>query len=227
MLVWMVAVVFGGGASVVCAAESRSAVSAPAAPAGFPLLTTAAAAVAGTNSTNTSYVLGVNDLIRVAVYKEPDLTTETRVDQDGTVSLPLVRLVKVGGSSVAEARENLRRLYERDYLVTADVTITVVTSAQTNKAPEIFKPKLRFTILGEVKKPGNIELPEGEKLDIVRAIGMAEGFTTLANKRSVYVVRQGDQKKHEVDVQALIQDPKAKPFEVRPGDVISVRQTVF
>lgn len=178
-------------------------------------------------TTNTSYVLAANDLIRIELYKEPDLTTETRVDQDGTVSLPLVQTVKVGGRSVAEAREVIRQLYEKDYLVSAHVNIVLVQSSQTNKVAEVAKPKLKFTIFGEVKKPGNIEMPEGEKLDIVRAIAMADGFTGLANKRSVTVNRKGEPKPLDVDVQALIQDPKAKPFEVRPGDVISVRQTIF
>lgn len=184
--------------------------------------------VVGANtSTNASYVLAANDLIRVELYKEPDLTTETRVDQDGTVSLPLVQTVKIGGRSVAEAREVIRQLYEKDYLVAAHVNIVLVQTSQTNKAPEVVKPKLRFTILGEVKKPGNLEMPDGEKLDIVRAIAMADGFTGLANKRSVTVNRKGEPKPFTVDVQSLIQDPKAKPFEVKPGDVISVRQTVF
>lgn len=175
--------------------------------------------------TNTSYVLSANDLIRVEVYKEDDLRTLTRVDQDGTIFLPLVETVKLGGRTVAEARDLVRQLYERDYLKAAHVTITLVESSQTNTVAKAKAGK--FTILGEVKKPGNIEIPEGEKLDIVRAIGMADGFTGLANKRSVTINRPGDPKKHEVDVQDLIRDPKAKPFDIKPGDVIEVRQTIF
>lgn len=182
---------------------------------------------ASTTSTNTSYTLLVNDLIRVEVYNEKDLERVTRVDQDGTISLPLIQTVRVAGKTVSEARTIIRGLYEKDYLVSADVDISVVTSSQTNKVAEITKPKVMFTILGEVKKPGNIQIPEGEKLDIVRAIAMAEGFTGVANKRSVTVNRKGDPKPHDVDVQALTRDPKAKPFDVRPGDVIEVRQTIF
>lgn len=211
-LLWMAVWFFCGASDPVRGAESP--VSQPSV-AGLPA------------STNASYVISANDLIRIVVYKEPDLETETRVDQDGTVSLPLVQTVKVGGRSIAEAREVVRQLYEKDYLVAAHVNIVLVQSSQTNKMAEVIKPKLRFTILGEVKKPGNIEMPEGEKLDIVRAIGMAEGFTGLANKRSVTVNRKGDPKPHDVDVQAITRDPKAKPFEIKPGDVIEVRQTLF
>lgn len=179
------------------------------------------------SSTNKSYVISVNDLIRFEVYKEPDLTTETRVDQDGTVSLPLVKTVMVGGRSIAEARETVRQLYEKNFLVAAHVNIFLVQSSRTNKEP--VKPKLRFTILGQVKKPGNHEIQEGEKVSIVQAIAIAEGFTGVANQKSVTVLRtvNGKTDKFELDVKQMMNDSKAKPFEIRPGDTIDVRQTVF
>lgn len=225
MLMWMVALVFSGSSVKLNAAETQPPFLAPARAAGVPVTATGVS----TNSTNTSYVLGVNDLIRVAVYKEPDLETVTRVDQDGTVSLPLIRAVKVGGRSVAEARDVLRQLYERDYLVSADVTVTVVQSSQTNKPPEVVVPKQKFTILGYVKKSGNIEMPPNEKVDIVQAIGMAEGFTGVANQENVTVMRKSGTKteKFTLDVKAMMRDLKAKPFEIKPGDVIEVRQTIF
>ena len=181
------------------------------------------------SSTNKSYVISVNDLIRFEVYKEPDLTTETRVDQDGTVSLPLVKTVMVGGRSISEARDTVRLLYEKDFLVAAHVNIVLVQSSKTNKEPVIVKPKLRFTILGQVKKPGNHEIQEGEKVSIVQAIAIAEGFTGVANQKSVTVLRtvNGKTEKFELDVKQMMNDSKAKPFEIKPGDMIDVRQTVF
>ena len=179
------------------------------------------------SSTNKSYVISVNDLLRFEVYKEPDLTTETRVDQDGTVSLPLVKTVMVGGRSISEARDTVRLLYEKDFLVAAHVNIFLVQSSKTNKEP--VKAKLRFTILGQVKKPGNHEILEGEKVSIVQAIAIAEGFTGVANQKSVTVLRtvNGKTEKFELDVKQMMNDSKAKPFEIKPGDMIDVRQTVF
>ena len=181
------------------------------------------------SSTNKSYVISVNDLIRFEVYKEPDLTTETRVDQDGTVSLPLVKTVMVGGRSISEARDTVRLLYEKDFLVAAHVNIVLVQSSKTNKEPVLVKPKLRFTILGQVKKPGNHEIQEGEKVSIVQAIAIAEGFTGVANQKSVTVLRtvNGKTEKFELDVKQMMNDSKAKTFEIKPGDMIDVRQTVF
>jgi protein involved in polysaccharide export with SLBB domain len=189
------------------------------------------AAAGSTNNfasgTNTSYVLTVNDLVEIKVYKEDDLATKTRVDQDGTISLPLIKTVPVSGRTIAEAREIIRQLYEKDYLVSASVMVTLIESSRTNKAE--VKPKLKFTVHGEVKKPGVVEIPEGEKVDLVNAIALAGDFTPLANKRKVTVKRrEGDALKvYELDVQSMLRDVKARPFEVRPGDLIEVRQTLF
>jgi protein involved in polysaccharide export with SLBB domain len=133
----------------------------------------------------------------------------------------------VSGRTIAEAREAIRARYEKDYLVSANVTLTLLESSRTNKADA--KPKLKFTARGEVKKPGVIEFPDNEKLDLVNAIALAGDFTTLANQQKVTVRRtEGNaQRVYELDVRAMIRDVKAKPFEVKPGDVIEVRQTVF
>jgi polysaccharide export outer membrane protein len=212
---WVAAILFGGAILATQGAE------APIAPGGV--------GPTSGSSTNTSYIIAPNDLVRFEVYKEPDLTIETRVDQDGTVSLPLVKLVRVGGSSISEARETVRQLYEKDFLVAAHVNIVLVQTSKTNKEPVMVKPKLRFTILGQVKKPGNHEIPEGEKITVVQAIAIAEGFTGIANQKSVTVIRavNGKTEKYELDVKQMMNDSKAKPFEIKPGDMIDVRQTVF
>lgn len=186
----------------------------------------AAVQVAG-QATNASYVLGPNDLIRVAVYREPDLTTETRVDQDGTVTLHLIGTVKLGGKPIAEANLHIKELYEQDYLKSAGVTVTLVQTARTNAV--VAKKLDRITVSGQVKKPGLVELPEGLKVNLVEAIALAGDFTNLANQEKVTVKRMvgGQEKVFTEDVKAMMRDLNAKPFLVSPGDVIVVKQTIF
>lgn len=177
----------------------------------------------GTNS----YILSVNDLIKIEIYKEEDLKRETRVDQDGTVSLPLIQSVKLAGYSIAAARNLIKTLYEKDYLVSADVAITLLATGNTNAV--VVTPKLKFQVTGEVKKPGMIEFPEGgERVDLVQAIGMAGDFTGVANKSSIKIRRSenGRERVFDEDVKKML-DGKSKQFLILPGDVITVRQTVF
>ncbi|NBR84304.1 MAG: hypothetical protein EBS84_01130 [Proteobacteria bacterium] len=178
-------------------------------------------------STNTSYVLIPNDLIRVVVYREPDLTAETRVDQDGTVTLHLIGPVKLGGKPISEANQKIKELYEKDFLRSAGVSVTLVQSARTNAV--VAAKKDRITVSGQVKKPGVVELPEGQKVSLVEAIGLAGDFTNLANQEKVTVKRMvgGQEKVFTENVQAMMRDINAKPFLIIPGDVIVVKQTLF
>jgi len=52
--------------------------------------------------------LGSGDAVRVTVFQQPDLTTEARVTERGTINVPLVGEVKVQGMSLAEAGKQIR-----------------------------------------------------------------------------------------------------------------------
>ena len=51
------------------------------------------------------YLLGPGDMVRIAVYGNPDLGNETRVTQEGKLTFPLLGEVPVGGTSVAQAKK--------------------------------------------------------------------------------------------------------------------------
>ena len=45
--------------------------------------------------------LGAGDAVRVTVFQQPDLTTEARISEGGTIKMPLVGEVKVAGMTAA------------------------------------------------------------------------------------------------------------------------------
>ena len=47
--------------------------------------------------------LGVGDALRITVFQQPDLTTETRITDRGTVNMPLIGEIKVSGMSAQQA----------------------------------------------------------------------------------------------------------------------------
>ncbi len=178
--------------------------------------TIAPAAVAPPEETRT-YRLSPNDVVKIKVFQEDDLTTEFRLAKDGTGTFPLLGGINLGGKTVDEAAATIRDLLGKDYLVNPQVTLTVVEYS-----------KRRFMVLGQVQKPGSYDIPSEESVTLLQAIAMAGGFTRLAVQSKVTITRtSGGKKTVSVDVKSAANDPGTKPFEILPDDTIIVSERVF
>ncbi len=163
------------------------------------------------------YRLSPSDVVRMKVFQEDDLTTEARIGKDGTVTIPLVGVVTLGGRTLEEATAHLRELFGKDYLVNPQVTLTVAEYA-----------KRRFTVLGQVQKPGTYDIPSEETVTLLQALAMAGGFTRLAVQSKVTVTRTlGGKRTFSVDVKSAANDADTKHFEILPDDTIIVAERVF
>jgi protein involved in polysaccharide export with SLBB domain len=165
-----------------------------------------------------TYILSPNDVVLVKVYQEEDLETRMRIAKDGTSNFPLIGVVQLGGKTLNQASALIRNALGRDYLVNPQVTITIVEYA-----------KRRFTVLGQVQKPGTFEIPNEESVSLLQAIAMAGGYTRLANRGGVIVTRNvaGRKTTHSVDVRMTTGDADGKPFEILPEDTITVPERLF
>jgi len=176
--------------------------------------------VKAANSASSSggiYRLSPNDVIKMKVFQEDDLATEARIGKDGTITVPLVGVVTLGGKTVEEATALLRESFGKDYLVNPQVTLTVAEYA-----------KRRFTVLGQVQKPGTYDIPSEESVTLLQAIAMAGGFTRLAVQGKVTVTRTlGGKRTFTVDLKSATNDPGTKHFEVLPDDTVMVAERVF
>jgi protein involved in polysaccharide export with SLBB domain len=162
-----------------------------------------------------TYRLCPNDVLRVKVFQEDDLTTEIRLGKDGSATFPLLGVINLG--TVDEAAANIRELLGKDYLVNPQVTLTVTEYA-----------KRRFTVLGQVQKPGSYDIPSEESVTLLQAIAMAGGFGRLAVQGKVTITRTvGGKKTLVVDVKSAANDPNTKPFEIMAEDTIFVAERVF
>ena len=170
------------------------------------------------NSAANDYVLTTADTLEMAIFHEPDLGTRTKVGSDGSVQLPLVGDVKVAGMTVRDARELIRKLYDAKYLVKPQVYLNVVDYAQK-----------KFTILGQVTKPGTYELPGGSTLTLLEAVGIAGGFTRSADRGKVTVQRTtkaAGRSTIKINAKKLSGEGE-NSFNILPGDVISVAESWF
>ena len=184
--------------------------------------TTTSLAPAPVNALNapTGYVLRSNDQVAVEVFGEDDLRTNTRLNGEGNLSLPLLGSVHLGGLTLAQAASKVTELYGRDYLVNPRVNVTLVGYA-----------KRRFTILGQVNRPGSYEMPEGspDGVDLLEAIAMAGGYTRIAAPERISVRRRsttGDDEILRVDAKRLARRG-GESFRVVPGDTVTVAESLF
>ncbi len=90
-------------------------------------------------------------------------------------------------------------------------------------------PPEYFYIMGEVNTPGSYMLPEDE-ISLVEAIGMAGGFTKIAerNKTRIIRVEDGQEKVIEVQVDAITKGgQRIQDVVIKAGDVIVVPESFF
>ena len=151
--------------------------------------------------------LGVGDAVRVTVFQQPDLTTEARISERGTISMPLVGEVKLAGLSPNQAASRVaEELKKGKYLNRPQVSLAVTTvrSRQVN-------------VLGQVARPGRYPLDDSSSqlADVIAAAGgVAEGGAD-------YVTLMRDGKSQRVPV-------IAKGIYLKNGDTIYVdRAPVF
>lgn len=156
------------------------------------------------------YKIGVNDILEIRVYEEPDLSKTTRVASDGTISFPLLGDIKTAGLTARELEKNLTELLARDYLVNPHVSVFV-------------KEYAKISILGQVVKPGTYEIKGG--LTLTQAISMAGGFTDIADTSKVSLIRvvAGEKETNEIDLGQIL-ERSAPDIEINGNDTIIVSE---
>jgi polysaccharide export outer membrane protein len=165
-----------------------------------------------------SHVLQANDFIRITVFQEDDLLTEARISKGGTITFPLLGSLSLEGKTVAEATAEIRARLDKDYIINPQVTLTILEYA-----------KSWVTVLGEVQKPGQVEIPPEGGLDLLGAIALAGGYTRVADPSKVIVRREvnGHDVVLKINAEKLARDVAVQQVLVQPGDRISVAESIW
>lgn len=181
-----------------------------------PVTRVAPAGEAPTAATSPSHVLAASEMVAIKVFGEPDLDTTVRIPDDGRITFPLIGEVTLAGKSVQEATKQIRDRLEARFLVNPQVSISVTEPA-----------KRLFTILGQVQHPGTYRFPDRQSLDLLQVIGIAGGYTRLADPGRITVKRKADGKVYKVNGAKLAKDTGAESFVVGAGDLITVGERLF
>lgn len=170
-------------------------------------------------SVPSGYVLTANDQVAVEVFGEDDLRTTGRLNSEGNLSLPLLGSIKLSGLTLTQAASKLTELYGRDYLVNPKVNLILLGYA-----------KRRFTVLGQVNRPGSFEMPESSPggIDILEAIAIAGGYTRIAAPERISIRRHSDSGGDQIiKVDGKRVARGSGSVRVESGDTITVGESIF
>jgi len=164
------------------------------------------------------YRLAPNDLLDFRVFQESELDAVVRVSGDGVASFALIGPVQIGGRTIAEATELIEARYREGYLKNPQVSLTVRSYAR----------KL-FTILGQVQKPGSYDMQGTNQITLLQAIGMAGGYTKIADPANITVKRlePGGERVLKFNAKRMARGDDKTSFFIKTGDVISVGESIF
>lgn len=157
------------------------------------------------------YKIGAQDVVRIDVWKEPDISRTIPVRPDGKISLPLLNDVQAAGLTAMQLAGSIRSGLTR-YLTNPQVTVTVT---EINSR--------RVYVTGEVARTGAIPLLPN--MTVLQALSSAGGFTQFAKTKSIYILRMenGQQVKYPFNYKdALSGKHPEQNILLKPGDLIVV-----
>jgi len=161
------------------------------------------------------YQIGVDDLVQVSVWRNPELGITVPVRPDGKISVPLVGDVAAGGrtpDAVAKDIQEKLAVYVRDPQVAV-----ILTELRSHE----YLSRVRVT--GAVRQPVSIAYRQG--MTVLDAVLAAGGLTEFAapDRSDLYRKSAGGTKTYEVRLDRILdRGDLSTNYKVAPGDVITV-----
>jgi polysaccharide biosynthesis/export protein len=161
------------------------------------------------------YLLTPGDVIKITVFKNPDLTLDARVSEAGTIGFPLVGSVPVSGLSLQGAEKKIAQLLRDGAFVLNPQVNILLTVAVGNQV----------AVLGQVNRPGRYPI-EGTGGHLTGALAEAGGTaTTGADTLIVMGTRNGKPFRREIDVVNMsLTGSAADDIELHGGDTLFVNR---
>ena len=158
--------------------------------------------------------LGPGDVLKVAVYGNPDLGLETRVSEAGNISYPLVGQVAVAGLSTVAAEKKIAALLENGGFVKKPQVNIIVTTVQSQTV----------SVLGQVNRPGRYPV-EGRR-SLMDMLAIAGGIATDGgDKVSLIRTRDGQTTRDEIDLVQMMRAGQVGTDQLVSGsDVVFVER---
>jgi polysaccharide biosynthesis/export protein len=160
---------------------------------------------------DSSYKIGPQDVLRIDVWKEAEISRAVPVRPDGKISLPLLNDVQASGLTAMELANNITEGLKK-FINSPQVTVSVT---EINSR--------RVYVTGEVSKPG--AYPLLPNMTALQAVTSAGGFTQFARTKSIYILRNegGKQTKYPFNYNDVVKGKRPDDnITLQPGDTIVV-----
>jgi polysaccharide biosynthesis/export protein len=159
--------------------------------------------------------LGEGDTVRIAVFQNPDLTTETRISERGTITFPLIGEVAIAGLTPAGVEARIaERLRVGKFLLKPQVSLNVIRVRSR-----------QVSVLGQVARPGRYALDDASS-NLIDILALAGGISATGDDTvTVMVTRNGKTAKLEINVPSMYRTGDlSQNIDVENGDTIFVQR---
>ena len=166
------------------------------------------------------YYIGVDDVVAVNVWKNPDLSITVPVRPDGKISVPLAGEILAGGKTPLQVSEDITKKLSK-YIRDPQVSV-ILDQLRSHE----FLSRIRVT--GAVRTPISINFRQGMTvLDIVLEAGGLNEFAS-ANNTKLFRKVDGSHKAIDIYLADILFDGDMKTnISVQPGDILSIPERSF
>lgn len=162
------------------------------------------------------YLLGQNDVVKILVRNQPELSGDFVIGPDGSIQYAFVGDIKAEGLTKEQLKEKLTIALER-YVKGAEINISIAA----------YRSKFVY-VIGEVGRPGKFPMV-GDSVSLREAVVAAGLPTDDAALRRVHVITPDEKKPtlKKVDLYAVLYQGKLdQNVLLRSGDVVVVSTTI-
>ena len=158
------------------------------------------------------FVIGVEDVLNINVWKEPEMSRVVPVRPDGMITLPLIGEIKAKGLTPVQLQDQITASLRK---FMSDPQVTVIVAEVRS---------LTFNVVGQVLKPGYYPLTR--RMTVLDAIALSGGFQAFAKQKKVYVLRtqaDGKQVRISFNYKDVIKGKRPdENIELQPRDTVVI-----
>ena len=129
---------------------------------------------------NHEFVIGASDALKITVWKNPELSTDSKVRPDGTITMPLIGDVHAAGRTPGELKAEISKKLS-NFVKSDEATVTIAITEVNS---------YRFTVSGNVERGGIFT--SKYYVTVAEAIALAGGLNKFADPHKLVIVRRDD-----------------------------------